>query len=266
MVRTSFLIALMFVVSPFQVLSQDTAKTTYRTGYRGVCRSSVRFPDSPPSRYWCRVPNGRAIRIPIEPANVGVLTEVSVCAVEGLTLREDDAPCGFPGAVLLWRGAPTEDLEISNAGVSFQDASIQPDEIFVAVELNWNGTFPDEGNLFSVGYGNESRALRAIKVRVEGDPNRATRTPAETKIRIGEEGYIQLLTARKSQTASWFPQGQAMLINSSQTYYLSRGVARRVPQGEYEFLTNGFLPERNNTSPIGFLEVELEYETGPLGP
>ena len=258
--RTGWVVVVMFVLIPVRALSQDATKTNYRSGYQGVCRASVRFPDSPPFRYWCRVPNGRAIQIPIEPAHIDVLTRVSVCALERLTRREDDAPCGFPGATLLWSGQPTRSVEMSNPGISFGDPLEEPDDMYIAVELNWDGTFPEEGNLFSIGYASLSRALREMKVRLEGTPNAATLTPTDTTIRIGEAGQVKLLAARKSQNAIWLERGEAVLVGGGRTYPLRLGVARNVPAGDYEIRTNGYLPEGTGR---GFLEIEAEYETGP---
>lgn len=252
-----------FVLGPLQAWSQDTSRTTFRSNYSGNCSSSIRFTESPPARYWCRVPNGRAIRVPMDPVNLDVLTRVSVCTLETLTRREDEEPCGFPGAALVWQGRPRGDIEISHTGSSFGDPPSEPEEIFVAVQLEWDGIFPDEGNFFTLEYGNESQALHAMRVRLAGQPSSATLTPENTQIRVGESGYVRLVTARKSDNASWFPQGEAMLVGADRTYYLSRGAARTVPAGDYEFLSNGFLPEVANPANAGFLEVEVEYETGP---
>ena len=261
--RTALMLTLVFVLGPFKAMSQDTSRTTYRSDYSGPCSSSIRFTESSPARYWCRVPNGRAIRIPMEPVNVDALTTVSVCALEALTRRDDESPCGFPGGLLLWEGKPRGDIEISHTGSSFGDGLTEPDEIFVAVQLRWDGVFPDEGNFFTLQYGNAPRALRVIKVRLAGQPSAATLTPENTHIRVGESGLIKLLSARKSPNATWFPEGEAMLLEGEQTYYLRLGRETTVPEGDYEFLSNGFLPEVTNPSAAGFLEVEAEYETGP---
>ena len=69
----------------------------------------------------------------MEPANVDALTTVRVCTLEALTRRDDEAPCGFPGGLLIWEGKPTGDIEISHAGSSFGDPPTEPDELFVAV-------------------------------------------------------------------------------------------------------------------------------------
>ena len=261
--RSALMLTLVFVLGPPKAVSQDTSRTIYRSGFNGPCSSSIRLTESPPARFWCRVPNGRAIRIPMEPVNVEALTGVRVCTLEALTRREDEAPCGFPGAVLLWEGKPRADIEISHAGSSFGDPPTEPEEIFVAVQLEWDGVFPDDGNFFSLEYGDDSRALRAITVRLAGEPSAATLTPENTRIRIGASGSIKLLNARKSQNATWFPDGEAMLVGGDRTYYLRLGRESSVPEGEYEFFTNGYLPEVTNPSAAGFLEVEAEYETGP---
>lgn len=261
--RTALMLTLVFVLWPLTAISQDTSRTTYRSDYSGTCSSSIRFTESPPARYWCRFPNGRAIRIPMEPANVEALTRVRVCTLEALTRRDDASPCGFPGGLLLWEGKPRGDIEISHGGSSFGDPPSEPEEIFVAVQLEWDGVFPDDNNFFSLEYGNASQALRAIKVRLAGEPSAATLTPENTRIRIGESGSITLLSARKSENATWFDGGEAMLLGADRTYYLRLGRETSVPAGEYEFLTNGYLPEVSNPSAAGFLEVEAEYETGP---
>ncbi len=261
--RSAIILTLVCALGPHKAVSQDTSRTTYRSDYSGTCSSSIRFTESPPARYWCRVPNGRAIRIPMEPANVDALTTVSVCTLEVLTRRDDEAPCGFPGGLLIWEGIPRGDIEISHAGSSFGDPPTEPEEIFVAVQLGWDGVFPDDSNFFSLEYGNASQALRAIRVRLAGEPSAATLTPENTRIRIGESGSIRLLSARKSDNATWFDQGEAMLLGGERTYYLRLGRETSVPEGEYEFLTNGYLPEVANPSAAGFLEVEAEYETGP---
>ena len=258
--RIGWVMAVMFLLNPLRALSQDATKTNYRSGYQGICRASVRFPDSPPFRYRCRVPNGRAIQILIHPAHLNVIRTVSVCALERLTRREDDAPCGFPGATLLWSGQPTRSIEMSNPGLSFGDPPEEPADMYIAVEVQWDGTFPQEGNLFSIGYASLSRALRQMKIRLEGTPNAATLTPTDTTIRIGEAGYVKLFAARKSRNAIWLQQGQAKLVGGGRTYRLRLGVARNIPEGEYEILTNGYLPEGTGR---GFLEIEAEYETGP---
>jgi len=261
MVRTiGCLIAVMFVSNSVRALSQDATKTNYRSGYQGVCRTSVRFPDSPPFRYRCRVPNRRAIQIPINPAHFDLITTVSVCAIDQLTRPKDDAPCGFPGAKLLWRGQPTRSIEVSNRGIAFGDPPKELDDIYIAVEVNWDGTFPAEGNLFSIRYASLSRALRQMKVRLEGIPVSATLMPTNTTIRIGEFGYVKLLAARKSHNAIWLKQGEAVLTGEGRAYSLRLDVARNVPAGDYEVRTNGYLPEGTGR---GFLEIELEYETGP---
>ncbi len=261
--RTAMSLTVVLALGPLNGVSQDSSRTIYRSDYSGPCSSSIRFTESPPARFWCRVPNGRAIRIPMEPVNVEALSQVSVCVLEALTRRDDSSPCGFPGGLLLWEGTPQGDIEISHAGSAFGDGLAEPDEIFVAVQLTWDGVFPDAGNFFTLEYGNEPRALRAIQVRLVGEPSAATLTPEDTRIRIGESGFIQLLAARKSQNASWFPDGEAMLLAGDRTYYLRLGRETSVPAGEYEFLTNGFLPEVTNASAAGYLEVEAEYETGP---
>ena len=261
--RTAFFLALFFGLGSLEAVSQDISTTTYRSDYSGRCSSSIRFTESPPARYWCRVPNGRAIRIPMDAANVQALTRVSVCTLEALTRRDDDSPCGFPGGLLLWEGKARGDIEISHAGSSFGDPLTEPEEIFVAVQLEWDGVFPDDNNFFSLEYGNAPRALRAIAVRLAGTPSGATRTPEDTRIRIGTSGYIKLLAARKSENATWFAEGEAMLVGGGRMYYLRLGRETTVPEGEYEFLSNGFLPEVSNASGSGFLEVEAEYETGP---
>jgi hypothetical protein len=199
----------------------------------------------------------------MEPVNIDALTAVSVCTLEALTRRDEASPCGFPGAILLWEGKPSTDIEISHTGSSFGDPPTEPDEIFVAVQLGWDGVFPDDGNFFSLEYGNESRALRAIRVRLAGEPSAATLTPENTRIRIGKSGSIKLIGARKSENATWFADGEAILLGGDRTYYLRLGRERSVPEGEYEFLTNGYLPTVSNPAEAGFLELEAEYETGP---
>ena len=241
------------------VLPQDATKTTYHTGYRGVCRASILFPDEPPFRYWCRLPNGRAIQVPIDPAHIKVITNVSVCALERLTRREDDAPCGFASARLLWGGRPNRNIELSNPGVSFGNPPTEPDDIYGVVSVNWVGTFPAERNLFSVRYAFLSRALRRIKVRLAGKPSEATLTPSDTAISIGGSGYIKLLAALKSKNALWLQMGQVRLVGQGRSYFLRTGKAQKVPGGSYKILTNGYLPEGDG---LGFLEVDLEYETG----
>ena len=131
------------------------------------------------------------------------------------------------------------------------------------MQLGWEGVFPDDGNFFTLEYGNAPRAMRAITVRLAGEPSAATLTPENTRIRVGESGYIKLLGARKAENATWFAEGEAMLLGGERTYHLRLGRETSVPAGEYEFLTNGYLPEVSNPAAAGFLEVEAEYETGP---
>ena len=258
--RIGWAMALSFLLTSAGALSQDATKTNYRSGYRGVCRASVQFPDEPPFRYRCRIPNRRAIQIPINPAHLDVITTVSVCALGRLTRRDDDAPCGFSGATVLWSARPTRSVEMSNPGLLFGDPPEEPDEVYILVEVNWDGTFPEEGNLFSIGYASLSRAVRQMKVRLEGTPAAATLTPDDTTIRIGEAGHVKLLAARKSRNAIWVQQGEAVLVGGGRSYSLRLNVARTVPAGEYEIRTNGYLPEGTGR---GFLEIEAEYETGP---
>ena len=140
--RAALIFTLVFVVGPFPAVSQDTRRTIYRSDYSGPCSSSIRFTETPPARYWCRVPNGRAIRIPMEPVNVEVLTTVSVCTLETLTRRDDAAPCGFPGGVLLWEGKPRGDIEISHAGSSFGDPLTEPGRNIRSRAIGVGGRLP----------------------------------------------------------------------------------------------------------------------------
>ncbi len=252
------LLALLVLPGPSGAVAQDTARTTYRTGYDGVCRVALRGPS--PARYRCAAPNGRAIRIPIHPSILDVANAVRVCVLESRTIQDEDHPCGYQDAVLLWEGKPVGDLEMSHAESSFGDPSRTPDDVFVAVELDWSGPLPDDGNLFSMEYGSRAQALREMKLRLEGNPSAATRTPEDATIRIGETGYVQLLAVRKSQSATWFEQGEAKLIGDSRTYNLRLRVPREVPEGDYELQTNGYLAAGRSS---GFLEITVEYETGP---
>jgi hypothetical protein len=248
---------IMLMVAP-GAWAQDAAKTTYRGGYNGVCRLALRGPS--PARYRCAVPNGRAIRVPIHASVLDVANTLRVCVLESRTIQNDDHPCGYQDAVLLWEGKPAGDIELSHSESSFGDPPETPEDVFVAVELDWSGSLPDEGNLFSLEYGSRAQALREMKIRLEGNPSSATRTPDEASIRIGAAGYVQLLSARKSPSATWFEQGEAKLVGDSRTYNLRRGVKREVPEGEYELQTNGYLAAGTSA---GFLEVTVEYETGP---
>ena len=180
--------------------------------------------------------------------------------IESRTIQDEDHPCGYQDAVLLWEGKPDGDIEMSHSESSFGEPPRSPEDVFVAVELDWSGPLPDEGNLFSMEYGSRAQALREMKLRLEGNPSSAKRTPNDATIRIGKSGYVQLLGARKSSSASWFEQGQAKLVGDTRTYNLTSGVEREVPEGEYEIQTNGYLAAGTSS---GFLEITVEYETGP---
>ncbi len=249
---------LLVLLGSLPAVSQDIARTTYRTGYNGVCRVSLRGPS--PARYRCAAPNGRAIRVPIHPSILAVTNNVRVCVLESRTIQDEDHPCGYQDAVLLWEGKPVGDIELSHSESSFGDPPADPDDIFVAVELDWNGSLPDDGNLFSIEYGSRSQAIREMKLRLEGNPSAATLTPEDTAIRIGEAGYVRLIAARKSRNATWFEQGEAKLVGGTRTYNLRAGVERKVPKGDYELQTNGYLAPGTSS---GFLEITVEYETGP---
>ena len=65
--------------------------------------------------------------------------------------------------------------------------------------------------------------------------------------------------ALKSKNALWLQMGQVRLVGQGRSYFLRTGKAQKVPGGSYKILTNGYLPEGDG---LGFLEVDLEYETG----
>ena len=259
MVRGTVLVGVLVLLGgSSRALSQDIARTTYRTGYNGVCRVSLR--GQSPARYRCAAPNGRAIRVPIHPSTLAVANNVRVCVLESRTIQDEDHPCGYQDAVLLWEGKPVGDIELSHSESSSSDPPADSDDIFVAVELDWNGSLPDDGNLFSIEYGSRSQAIREMKLRLEGNPSAAILTPEDTAIRIGEAGYVQLIAARKSRSATWFEQGEAKLVGGTRTYNLRVGVERKIPKGDYELQTNGYLAPGTSS---GFLEITVEYETGP---